>query len=207
MGMTIQYLKKLKNILTAVKYKSRASGRGKIICDWTDSLKIDPTSKIILNGNLCLNQNRKGYNGRTSILRMDKKSVLHIEGNFNFSYDADIILFPKAVLSLGKGSFINSNCKIRCHREISIGQYCAISHDFTVMDSDAHSLNGHTYRKPVHIGNHVWVGTRVTILKGVTIGDGAVLAAGSVVVHDIPKRCLAAGIPAKVIKENVTWGD
>ncbi len=47
--------------------------------------------------------------------------------------------------------------------------------------------------------------TRVTILNGVTIGDGAVIAAGALVTQDVPAGCLAGGIPAKVIKENVEW--
>ena len=59
--------------------------------------------------------------------------------------------------------------------------------------------------QPVFIGNHVWIGTNVTILKGVTIGDGAIIAAGSVVTKSVPSKCLAAGVPAKVIKENVEW--
>lgn len=198
---------KIKSRLVTIKYKNRITGTGEILCDFSDYLKIAPSSKIILDGILRLNQNRNGNNGRTSILRMDENSVLNVKGKFNFFYGADIILFPKAVLSLGKRSYINSNCKIRCHKKISIGDYCAISHDFTIMDSDAHSINGHTYKKPVHIGNHVLIGTRVTILKGVTIGDGAIIAAGAVVVHDIPEKCLAAGVPAKVIKKDVTWGD
>jgi acetyltransferase-like isoleucine patch superfamily enzyme len=59
--------------------------------------------------------------------------------------------------------------------------------------------------QPVHIGNKVWIGANVTILKGVSIGDGSVIAAGSVVTRSIPANCLAGGIPAKVIKENVAW--
>ncbi|HHT25364.1 MAG TPA: acyltransferase [Clostridiaceae bacterium] len=120
-------------------------------------------------------------------------------------YGADIILFEGAELYLGCNSFINSDCKIRCHNKITIGDDCAISHDFTIMDSDAHKLNGKTSCGPIQIGNHVWIGTRVTILNGVQIGDGAVIAAGAVVTHDVPSKALAGGIPAKVIKEGVTW--
>ena len=57
----------------------------------------------------------------------------------------------------------------------------------------------------IKIGNHVWIGANVTILKGVSIGDGSIVAAGSVVTKSIPEACLAAGVPAKVIKENVQW--
>jgi acetyltransferase-like isoleucine patch superfamily enzyme len=59
--------------------------------------------------------------------------------------------------------------------------------------------------QPIHIGNHVWIGMNVTILKGVQIGDGAIIAAGAVVTRNIPARCLAGGVPARVLKENITW--
>lgn len=67
--------------------------------------------------------------------------------------------------------------------------------------------SGYEKTKPITIGNHVWIGMNVTILKGVTIGDGAVIAAGSVVTRDIPANTLGAGVPCKVIKENIEWKD
>ena len=73
------------------------------------------------------------------------------------------------------------------------------------MDSDAHELDGNRNTNPVHIGNHVWIGTRVTILNGVNIGEGAVIAAGSLVTKDVPAGSLVGGVPAKVIKEKVEW--
>ena len=172
--------------------------------DGCDKLKLSKSAVLKLNGDLRLNSNRIGKNGRSSILRMDENSTLDCNG-FSFMYGADIILFKGAHLELGKGSFINSDCKIRCHKEITIGEGCAISHDFTVMDSDAHELDGSRNTNPVHIGNHVWIGTRVTILNGVTVGDGAVIAAGALVTKDVPAGSLVGGVPAKVIKEKVEW--
>lgn len=143
-------------------------------------------------------------NGRSSVLRMDTGSRLICRGDWAFYYGADVILFEKATLTVGSG-FINSDCKIRCHHSITIGDNCAISHDFTVMDSNAHMLDGEKRVAEVIIGNHVWIGTRVTVLPGVHIGDGAVIAAGAVVTKDVPKNCLVAGVPARLVREGVLW--
>ena len=197
----------LKRKMWMLKYKYNISGQGQIVPGLEDFLKISRNSKLNLNGNLILNANRLGKNGRSSILRMDNNAALNVNGNFSFMYGADVILFSGATLTLGKDSFINSDCKIRCHKAITIGDGCAISHDFTVMDSDAHYLNGDNHTNPVYIGNHVWIGTRVTVLSGVTIGDGAVIAAGALVTNDVPSGSLVAGVPAKVVKNDITWSE
>lgn len=193
----------IKCSIVKVKYRTQICGLGKIYLDG-DYLKISKTAKLNLAGDLVLNTNKMGKNGRSSILRMDENTVLDCNG-FHFMYGADIILFKGAHLLLGKNSFINSDCKIRCHKEIVIGENCAISHDFTIMDSDAHELDGSRNTNAIHIGDHVWIGTRVTILNGVTVGDGAVIAAGALVTKDVPAGALAAGVPAKVLKEKVEW--
>ena len=193
----INYFHKLINL-------KHIQGKFFLIYDGEDYLKLFDNAFIRLNGNLTLNANRKGKNGHSSVLRMDENSVLDCDG-FSFMYGADIILFKNAHLVLGKDSFINSDCKIRCHKEITIGAGCAISHDFTIMDSDAHELDGNRNTNPIHIGNNVWIGTRVTILNGVTVGDGAVIAAGAIVTNDVPAGALVGGVPAKVIKEKVEW--
>lgn len=142
--------------------------------------------------------------GRSSLLTLGKGAHLVVKGSFDFYYGADVQLFDGATLTLGN-SFINSGCKVRCHESITIGDDCAVSHDFTVMDSNAHKLNGSRGTSPVVIGNHVWIGTRVTVLPGVTIGDGAVVAAGALVTRDVPAGALVGGVPAKVIREHVEW--
>lgn len=142
--------------------------------------------------------------GKPSILTLAKDSRIVVKGSFDFYYGADVQLFDGAVLTLGD-SFINSDCKVRCHKSITIGDGCAISHDFTVMDSNAHKLDGSRGTAPVTIGDHVWIGTRVTVLPGVTIGDGAVVAAGALVAKDVPAGALVGGVPAKVIHDHVEW--
>ena len=75
-----------------------------------------------------------------------------------------------------------------------------------IRDSDNHTIiGGKEKTAPIKIGNHVWIGARATILKGVKIGDGAVVAAGAVVTRDVPPNTLVGGVPAKIIKENVSW--
>lgn len=55
------------------------------------------------------------------------------------------------------------------------------------------------------IGNHVWLGQRVIIGKGVKIGENSVIGAGAIVTRDIPEGCVAAGVPAKVIRRDISW--
>jgi acetyltransferase-like isoleucine patch superfamily enzyme len=74
------------------------------------------------------------------------------------------------------------------------------------MDRDYHKIDSdEEVIKPVRICDNVWIGCNSIILKGVTLGEGVVIAAGSVVTADVPPKALAAGNPAKVIKENVCW--
>lgn len=180
--------------------------KGLIIYGRNTFLKLDKTAAIELLGNLELNANTMGHNGRSSILRMDEQARLKVSGSFIFYYGADVIIFKEGLLELGN-SFINSDCKIRCHSHIVIGDDCKISHDVTIMDSDGHGMGDKQRTKEVFIGNHVWIAAKATILSGVTIGNGAVIGAGAVVVHDIPKNALAAGVPARIIKENISWSD
>lgn len=117
-----------------------------------------------------------------------------------------------AKLSLGSG-YMNHECVIDCFDSISIGHHVVISERVVLRDSDNHvikDVKGMELEKPVVtapivIGDHVWIGMNVVVLKGVTIGEGAVVAAGSVVNKDVQPHCLVAGVPAKVIKTNVSW--
>ena len=197
--------KKLKNILMG-KYRDQISNWGNFVIKYPVMLDLHKSSRMEIAGKLELNANCTDNYQRSTLLRMAEESVLHVNGQFQFYYDADIQLFRGAQLHLGS-SFINSNCKIRCSNKIVIGDGCAISHDVTILDSDFHRIlnSERPVSAPVVIGNNVWIGTRCIIMKGVTIGDGAVIGAGSIVTHEVPAGCLAAGNPAKVIKQDVKW--
>lgn len=167
---------------------------------------IEPSAGFDIGGRLRLNTNCFQENGRVTNLRMDARSSLVVHGNFDIFYGGDVICFAGASLELGSG-FCNSNLILRCTQRIVIGDDTAISHNVTIMDSDAHEImgGGHTKTKPVRIGSHVWIGSGAKILKGVTLGDGAIVAAGAVVTKDVPAGCIAAGTPARIVREHVAW--
>ena len=123
--------------------------------------------------------------------------------------DENCILFPTFYtefgknLILGKAVFINSCCRFQDNGGIEIGDNTMIGQGTTIVTLN-HNLNPKTRvnatPKPVKIGKNVWIGASCTILPGVSIGDNAVIGAGSVVVKDIPQNTVAVGNPAKVIK-------
>ncbi|GAB2653287.1 hypothetical protein GCM10027169_17580 [Gordonia jinhuaensis] len=108
-------------------------------------------------------------------------------------------------ISIGDRTFVNRRTEIFCVDSVSIGSDCAISWDVVISDTDYHCIVGSPSVAPVTIGNKVWIGARAVILKGVTIGDGAVVAAGSVVAKDVPAKTLVAGNPARPVRDDVDW--
>ena len=119
------------------------------------------------------------------------------------------IVGENARLSIGEGTYVTANSMLHCSERIEIGCDSAISFGVVIMDSDAHHVivggNPRPAAAAVRIGDHVWVGARSTILKGVTIGDGAVVAAGAVVANDVPPKTIVGGTPAQIIREDVEW--
>lgn len=112
----------------------------------------------------------------------------------------------KAVLKIGNGVAIGDRTEIHAGNSVTIGNGTLIAWDCCIMDRDYHKLESETeVTAPVSIGNNVWVGCNSIILKGINIGDGAVVAAGSVVTKDVPSGALVGGNPARIIKESITW--
>lgn len=115
----------------------------------------------------------------------------------------DLYVAHAGSLEVGPDTFINQGVRISCSRRISIGTGCLIGDDSVILDNDYHALPGEEEptSAPVTIGDHVWIATRVIVLRGVTIGDSSVIGAGSVVTKDIPPFSLAVGVPARVIRK------
>ena len=123
-----------------------------------------------------------------------------LAGNCQFYSGVRMEIGPKATLSIGNGTYLNRNTLIVCEDLVEIGENCKIAWDVNIMDSDLHPIDETPIvNKPVRIEDNVWIGCRSIILKGVTIGKGAVVAAGSVVTKNIPPRTVWGGSPAKFI--------
>ncbi|CAM3554478.1 acyltransferase [Marinicrinis lubricantis] len=110
-----------------------------------------------------------------------------------------------AQMYIGSNVFINAGCGIAASKEIRIGNHVRIGPRTSILDNDYHLLDADVsseqLKRPVIIEDNVWIGTRCTILPGVTIGKNSVVAAGSVVNKDVPPNVVVAGVPAKVIKK------
>ena len=120
-----------------------------------------------------------------------------------------ILLQPRsteAVISIGSYTQISNNVSIVSMGSISIGEHCLIGDQTQVYDCDFHELEptkrgtGVGEIEPVSIGDNVWIGSRVIILRGVAIGNNSVIGAGSIVTKSIPPNSLAVGVPAKVVR-------
>lgn len=123
--------------------------------------------------------------------------------------DDSVTLFPPFTadfgknITLGKRVFINSGCRFQDQGGISIGDDCLVGHNVVIATLQHDIRPAHRadlLPSPVVIGTNVWLGANVTVLPGVTIGDDAVIGAGSVVTKDIPAASMAVGSPARVVR-------
>ena len=117
----------------------------------------------------------------------------------------ELVTGREGILEIGERAFINYGCSIAAQKSISIGPRCSIGPYTNIIDNAFHRLEPERRDEtpellPVVIEENVWLGSRVIVLPGVTIGRDSVIGAGSVVTRDIPARCVAAGVPARVIR-------
>ncbi|MCF8320861.1 MAG: acyltransferase [Flavobacterium sp.] len=123
-------------------------------------------------------------------------------------------------ISIGKNVYVGVGTNIRSGELITIWDNVLISHNVNIIDTDSHEIDhferiqnynktliegsakvkGNVKTGKIKIENYVWISFGVTILKNITIGEGAIIAANSVVTKDVPAFSLVAGSPAKVIK-------
>jgi acetyltransferase-like isoleucine patch superfamily enzyme len=174
--------------------------RTKIYIARAGKLTIDP------EGSLKIGFTWPMTNYNFSTLKIDKGAELVVHGHFRFRTGIFISVNRGAKLEIGSGG-TNRDVDITCFHSIKIGEHVYIAKGVIIRDSDNHSVESEGYiaTKPIVICDNVWIGMRAMIMKGVTLGEGSIIAAGAVVTHDVPPHSMVGGVPARIIRENVTW--
>jgi acetyltransferase-like isoleucine patch superfamily enzyme len=119
-----------------------------------------------------------------------------------------------ARVRIGSGTFLNLNNMVAAVESVEIGDHCMFANGCFITDGNHRfddpdtpvPYQGFTTKGPTRIGDNVWCGANVVITSGVTVGDRCVIGANSVVTQDLPPRSIAAGVPAKVLRE-IEYGD
>lgn len=135
-------------------------------------------------------------------------SGVRLSGQPQISFGSSDNGLPEFIV--GDHTFIGHHCGFNIARSIRIGNHCLLASEVLIYDLDGHPIDAESRRRglptpveqiqPVTIGDNVWIGNGATLLKGVKVGDRAIIAARSVVVHDVPADCIVAGNPARIIR-------
>lgn len=173
----------------------------------------DQAGKIYINGS-----NNYVRIGRGCV--SDKDMHIVIESNCKFDIGehvrlgmANVYIGPGSLLRIGDRTGFTGLVHLNPveGKAIEIGSDCSIASGVWMTTSDFHSIisrSGGTRlnpAKPVRVGNHVWIANQATLLKGSTVGDNAIVGAHAVVTGVVPPHCVAAGNPARIVREDVTW--
>lgn len=177
---------------------------------------LHPTARIDIKAPFIYGNNPVKGLKMPTCLRMEAGTTFEIHdgpltryGNnaYNLRYGAYIEIVNGGKLTIGQGA-CNVGLTIMCANEVIIGNGVRIGRNVSIRDwNGPHVIINEHYRNhaPVHIKDHVWLCTGCTIMPGVTIGEGSVVAANSTVTKDVPPRCLVGGSPAKVLKDSIEW--
>ena len=177
---------------------------------------IHPTATITIDAPFIYGNNPVKGMTMPTCLRMEANTKLDIhdgpltrygQGAYNLRYGAYIEIVNGGHLTIGQGA-ANVGLTIMCAKKVTIGNGVRIGRNVSIRDwNGPHVIINDTYKNhaPVHIEDHVWLCTGCTIMPGVTVGEGSVVAANATVTKDVPPHSLVGGSPAKVLKENIEW--
>lgn len=167
--------------------------------------------------------------GEAQILHGSNIRLMHGSTSKDITIDCDFRSFGAKFVSQNNGK-INIGKRVKLGNNVLIGSVSSIVIDdgasladnITIMDNNNHPVHPddrkymysqpwdselrrwkYSDNKPIYIGKHTWIGSNVRINKGVSIGENSIVAANSVVTKDVPPNCIAAGNPAKIVKENI----
>ena len=144
-----------------------------------------------------------------NILESFREGRLEVGEHTLFEPNVWITTGDSGRIRIGSGCFLNMGVMVAAHELVEIGDHCMFANGCFISDG-SHRFDdleqpvpwqGFTSKGPTRIGDNCWFGANVVVTSGVTIGERCVIGANSVVTRDLPPRMIAAGSPAKVIKE------
>lgn len=199
--------------------RTRKNSHGLTVADYGfhNVLDIDRASKSQIAGAVIF----KGSNNRVRVGAGCQATNLHIElgsdcrvlidGNCRLS-DLFVYAAQHSMAEIGQATTFEENVRLLLHEpgRIMIGKDCMFANHIDMTISDMHSIVSEfgvrvNPASDIMLEDHVWIGVRAMVLKGSRIGHGAIIGACSVVTGTITKKCAAAGVPARVVREGVTW--
>jgi acetyltransferase-like isoleucine patch superfamily enzyme len=164
--------------------------RRKYLSTYGRRLKVDGLAFIPRNVVLQIGRNGRIELGRWSWLGHGTKIRCH-----------------EGVVSIGAKTVLGQECTISAYQHVSIGRECVIADRVMLIDFDHGTVEVERpirlqgiYKRDVHVGNNVWIGYGACILRGVTVGDNAVIGTNSVVTKDVPANAVVGGVPARVLR-------
>jgi hypothetical protein len=144
--------------------------------------------------------------GRNLEIEISKRGMVRF-GRFVWVGDGTKIRCHEGEVAIGPKTVMGQECTISAYKEVRIGEQCVIADRSMFIDFDHGMVEVERpirvqgiYMKPVIVGSNVWIGYGAAVLRGVSVGDNAVLGTYAVVTKDIPANAVVAGVPAKVIR-------
>lgn len=197
-------------IFSNISKSNYTSSHPQIKKENNSSLQIYKTAKVIIDGELIIGTNKVTHLSKNpAILIIRDNSQLIIGRNVLIGPGVSIIVNDNSKLTIADNTYIAADSKIYCSKEIFIGKNSVLSWGLTIIDSDFHQIVFNKQKKmmvkKIQIGDHVWIGANVNVLKGVNIGDGSIIAAGTIMCKSCQKNMLVAGNPGRIIKRGVVW--
>jgi len=189
----------------------KREGTGKIVPYKNAIIDLEPDSKIVLGDNNIEIGLNKLKNSRTeTYVRLREGAIWKVLQGCGISYGCTIEVLKNANLKTGYFT-MNSFSVLIAEQDIEMGEDVMIGRNTVIYDSDFHTLvtdNVASIEKtvPVKIGNHVWLTSNVLVLKGTSIRDNSVIAAGSLLKHDVESDLLVGNdYHTKILKKNIKW--
>ena len=139
------------------------------------------------------------------IVRVAEGGRLHVGLGVEIGADTELVVMPGASVVIDNGAFLGRLCVVAAHESVYIGADTMAAEMVSIRDHDhdpsTAPKSGTYLTAPVYIGREVWLGAKSSVLRGATIPDGCVIGAHSLVNKPLEGRCLAAGVPARKIRD------